>query len=166
MLPDCPGTYVIVLRLPHPARIRVGRLGCFDFPAGWYAYAGSARGPGGLRARLLRHLRPEKVLHWHIDFLRARAQPVEVWHSQGGLRRECAWARALLLLEGASVPAMGFGASDCRCTAHLVHLRACPAACLFAKLTGDALDVRTLDGRPAGKVGQALQQPATGLAAE
>ena len=51
------GTYVTFFRLPKPAsRVRIGALGTFDFPAGCYAYLGSAFGNGGVRARTNRHL--------------------------------------------------------------------------------------------------------------
>jgi len=52
-----PGTYALLLKLDKQERITVGRLGTFDFPAGYYLYVGSALGPGGLQARLARHRR-------------------------------------------------------------------------------------------------------------
>lgn len=122
MTTDCPGTYALVLNLLHPvADICIGRLGRFHFPAGWYVYVGSARGAGGLAARLAHHLRPLESLHWHIDYLRAYASPVEIWYATGAQRRECAWARALLGFPGAFIPVPRFGASDCRCLTHLIH---------------------------------------------
>ena len=126
MPPEQSGTYVLVLHLPHMVTVDVGRLGRFQFPAGWYAYAGSAHGPGGLASRTSRHLRSVKPLHWHVDYLRAHAGPIEIWYATGAQKRECAWARALVDLPGASVPAPGFGASDCRCSTHLVHFAALP----------------------------------------
>ena len=42
MLPSDKGTYSLSLHLVAPARLRVGRLGIFDFPAGWYVYVGTA----------------------------------------------------------------------------------------------------------------------------
>jgi Uri superfamily endonuclease len=133
MVPDRPGTYVLILHLPRSVEdICIGRLGWFRFPSGWYAYVGSARGPGGLATRLARHLRPLKPLHWHIDYLRARAEPVEVWYATGTQKRECAWARALSGLSGAHVLIPRFGASDCRCPAHLIHFVALPSMAAFA----------------------------------
>jgi len=41
-----------------------------DLLPGYYIYIGSAFGPGGVRARMLRHLRADKPKHWHIDYLR------------------------------------------------------------------------------------------------
>lgn len=133
MVPDRPGTYVLILHLPRSVEdICIGRLGQFRFPSGWYAYVGSARGPGGLAARLARHLRSLKSLHWHIDYLRAQAQPVEVWYATGTQKRECAWARVLSGLSDASVPTPRFGASDCRCLSHLIHFASLPDLAVFA----------------------------------
>lgn len=143
--PDQPGTYVLVLRLARPATIGVGRLGRFSFPVGCYAYAGSARGPGGLSARVSRHLRSPKTLHWHVDYLRAHASPVEVWYTVGRQRRECAWARALLDLPGAAVPVPRFGASDCRCPAHMIYFADLPDVSVFAHVVGEAVSRERLN---------------------
>ncbi|MFO8145391.1 MAG: DUF123 domain-containing protein, partial [Candidatus Syntrophosphaera sp.] len=53
---------------------------------------GSARGPGGLAARIARHQREPKPRHWHIDYLRAHAELIAVWYTVGSLGRECSWA--------------------------------------------------------------------------
>jgi len=103
----------------------VGRLGRYLFPAGYYVYAGSAL--GGLAARIARHRRDEKRLHWHVDYLRARAEVVAAYASPGRQRRECALAQALAALPGARLPAARFGASDCRCLSHLVWLPSPPS---------------------------------------
>ena len=137
MLPDQSGTYALILRLPRCATIDVGRLGRFQFPAGWYVYVGSARGPGGLAARVSRHLRSSKRLHWHVDYLRAEARPDQIWYAVGTRKRECVWAQALTSLPGASIPVPGFGASDCRCPAHVVHFAASPDAAAFARAVGE-----------------------------
>jgi Uri superfamily endonuclease len=94
-VPGLPGTYVLVLVVEDEQQVRVGRLGEFRIPPGWLAYVGSARGPGGLAARLARHLRHPKPPVWHIDFLRAVARPVAIWWATGTDRRECLWATAL-----------------------------------------------------------------------
>ncbi|MBN1485194.1 MAG: GIY-YIG nuclease family protein [Chloroflexia bacterium] len=119
-LPAQPGTYVLVLHLPRPHTIAVGRLGEITFAEGYYLYVGSARGPGGLRARLRRHLRREKRLHWHVDYLRRWARPVEIYFAVGDGPGECHW-RGLLQESGLSLPVPGFGASDCRCPSHLLY---------------------------------------------
>jgi Uri superfamily endonuclease len=139
MPPERAGTYVLILQLPRRATIAVGRLGRFRFPAGWYAYAGSARGPGGLVARISRHRRSSKPRHWHVDYLRAYARPVAVWYAIGDQKRECAWAEALSRLPGASVPAPRFGASDCRCPTHLLYFDAPPDRASFARAVDEAV---------------------------
>lgn len=116
------------LRLLAPARLTVGRLGPFAFPAGWYAYVGSACGPGGLRGRLAHHLGPLRRPHWHIDYLRAVAPVETIWLSAGDAAQEHAWAASLAQMPGAAIVAPRFGASDCRCPAHLFHFAAPPAS--------------------------------------
>ena len=115
------GTYVLVLRLTEARQIRVGKLGEFPFPAGHYLYVGSAHGRGGLAARISRHRRADKKLHWHVDYLMECAQLEEVWCVESPQRLECVVAKAIGALPGASVPAPGFGSSDCRCAGHLLH---------------------------------------------
>jgi len=115
--------YQILLRLDRPARIRIGRLGRFGFPAGFYIYTGSGgRSPG---KRIARHLRRRKSLRWHVDYLRRRAAVVGVWRGTGD---ECRRSRWTARLPGATIPAPGFGSSDCRCPSHLVHFAALPKA--------------------------------------
>jgi len=133
-----PGTYALLLKLDNQERITIGKLGTFDFPAGYYLYVGSALGPGGLRARLARHRRASKSpsgsnsgqggkkLHWHIDYLLQRAQLIEVWSMASEERLECKWSEVARGLPGAQVPVRGFGSSDCCCPAHLIYFSARP----------------------------------------
>lgn len=136
-VPRAAGTYVLFLALEEERRIRVGRRGEFIFPAGVLAYVGSARGPGGLAARLARHRRDPKPRVWHIDFLRPFAHPIAAWWALGPDRRECRWAAVLAQMPGASWPVPGFGSSDCRCPAHLVHFPTMPNREAFAWAVGD-----------------------------
>ena len=97
-------------------------------PPGLYLYAGSAWGPGGIRARVGRHLRHPKSRVWHIDRLTEAAPVDDVIAFPGA--RECAIVAALpgarecaivAALPGARVPVPRFGASDCRrCESHLL----------------------------------------------
>jgi Uri superfamily endonuclease len=127
--PPLPGSYALFLTLPAPVALTIGKLGAFTFLAGVYIYTGSARGPGGLDARLRHHLRPATRPHWHIDYLRTRAEVrggvyvVEEEVPTRSMTLECAWSQVLLALPDASVPVRGFGASDCRsgCPAHLLY---------------------------------------------
>ena len=120
------GSYVLVLHVLEQRQLRVGKLGTFRFPAGCYLYFGSAL--NSLNGRIGRHLRKEKKPHWHIDHLVAKGEVVEVWAAVDGARRECEWAGLALDNPLATVPAKGFGSSDCRtCPAHLVYLPNWPA---------------------------------------
>lgn len=123
-LPAEPGSYILLLELASAASIQAGRLGSFDFAAGWYGYTGSAHGPGGLRARLERHRRIAPVPHWHIDYLRQRAELRLICSAIGNQALECVWSQRLASQPGVIIPAPGFGASDCGqgCPAHLVRL--------------------------------------------
>jgi Uri superfamily endonuclease len=120
-LPRQPGSYLLMLKLAVSAEIQVGRLGRIGFGRGWYIYAGSAFGSGGLAGRLRHHLRLAQKPHWHIDYLRAQAGLKEVWMAVGPPRREHAWAQALAEAPGAGKPMRGFGCSDCRCLSHLIY---------------------------------------------
>lgn len=110
-----------MLHLPADTRMTIGKLGVFDFPAGWYAYVGSAFGAGGLVGRLRHHLKPVERPHWHIDYLRQAAVVKEIWLSPGAERREEAWVEVLLAIPGAAIIAEGFGASDTSMESHLVY---------------------------------------------
>ncbi len=119
-LPAQRGTYALLLHLPRAARLQIGKLGAFDFPRGYYVYVGSARGPGGLRARVARHARADKTLRWHIDYLRAVSNWRAVWYSTDARADECIWA-ANVRRGGGVIAAPRFGASDCACAAHLYY---------------------------------------------
>jgi Uri superfamily endonuclease len=123
-LPEGPGSYVLLLSVPQPLEIAAGRLGSHHLPAGLYAYAGSAQGPGGIAARVARHLRQDKRAHWHIDSLTTTVAVARVWTAPGATATECDWVRDMLALPGSSVPVRGFGSTDCRnaCPAHLIRL--------------------------------------------
>lgn len=114
------GTYILILHLSKPAHLTIGKLGVFDFPNGYYAYVGSAFGAGGLRGRLKHHLSPAAKPHWHIDYLRQGATILEVWYITSETRHEHQWTDALHSLPDATIPAPRFGASDCKCAAHLI----------------------------------------------
>lgn len=133
-LPTLPGTYVLLLYLRKGARIVVGRVGPITFKRGWYAYIGSAFGPGGLAARLGRHLRPQKKLHWHIDYLRAIAEPREIWYSTAPESLEHDWAANLL--KGTGTPLIGLGCTDCRCISHLFYFALHPDKKCFEAISG------------------------------
>ncbi len=118
-----PGAYVLLIELGAPLALEVASLPRAVLPAGRYAYCGSAYGPGGLKARIGRHLRQDKAHRWHVDHLTGAGRIVAFHAVLGG--RECGLIDRRLEAPGASVPVPGFGSSDCRrCPAHLVALPA------------------------------------------
>lgn len=132
-LPAASGTYVLILRSRDRGTTRIGRLGRLDVRPGFYVYVGSAFGPGGLRARLSRHLLGTSKPHWHIDYLRRRAEPVAVWFQPDSLPREHRWAKILGRLPGIEPAYRRFGASDCRCETHLFFSEVPPSLEAFRR---------------------------------
>lgn len=112
------GTYTLVVEVGAAARATVGSLGECEFRPGWYAYAGSALGPGGF-ARIDRHravARGERgTRHWHVDYLLGLdAASVDTSFRTADADGECAVAAAT-----DAEPVPGFGATDCGCPTHL-----------------------------------------------
>ncbi len=122
-VPGEPGAYVLLIELGAPLTLGIVRLPCAVLAPGRYAYCGSAYGPGGLKARIGRHLRQDKPMRWHVDRLTAAGRVVGLRAVPDGC--ECDLLARLLARPGARVPVSGFGSSDCRrCPAHLVALPA------------------------------------------
>ena len=119
-----PGIYHLLIYLSQDAAVEVGKLGKFHFPAGYYVYTGSAL--GGLEARIARHRRSEKRLHWHIDYLLQLGDIVDVITHHTTERLECHFSRKILALPNSSIPAKHFGSSDCGCPSHLVYFKEKP----------------------------------------
>jgi Uri superfamily endonuclease len=125
-IPAGPGTCVLALANPASGRLSIGQRGWLDLRPGVYLYSGSARGPGGLRARLCRHLRGTGAQRWHIDYLRAVTEPYAAWWRLGDLNEEHGWAASLETVPGCMTAMPRFGASDCWCPTHLFHTAAAP----------------------------------------
>lgn len=118
--PPEPGAYILLVRLDMPLTVSLPRVRAATLAPGLYLYCGSAKGPGGLRARLARHMRRGKKPHWHIDRLTEAGAALGAWVESGG--DECALVARLAHLP---VPLDSFGSSDCpRCRSHLLHLPA------------------------------------------
>lgn len=130
-LPPQRGTYALLWRVRRPLVFRAGRLGRVEAPRGWLLYVGSAMGPGGLAARVGRHLAASGRPRWHVDHL-VRALPVtEAWVAPASRGREEAWVRALGGLPGVCPVIPGFGASDSRASSHLFHASRRPSLGAF-----------------------------------
>lgn len=115
--PSAPGAYILQIDLAQPVSVTIGRRPPLELQAGRYFYCGSANGPGGLRARLARHMRKGKPVHWHVDQLTERGSVTGSWLLCHG--RECDLVSMLAPLP---MPVPGFGSSDCdRCRSHLLY---------------------------------------------
>ena len=84
---------------------------------GIYIYVGSAK--RGMQARLARHVRKEKKLFWHIDFVTSRPDVTvkAIFLSSG---KECATLTEISNL--GVLFGRRLGASDCTCPSHFVHI--------------------------------------------
>ncbi len=112
------GVYQLILRLARPAVIGVGALGFHTFPGGVYIYTG--RASKRLSKRIERHLREEKKLRWHIDYLLEQAQIDRIRVYPGKATEECSINNDTADALGGIFPVKGFGSSDCRCLSHLM----------------------------------------------
>ena len=116
------GTYTLLLELGTDATVTFGAAGDRALAAGWFAYTGSAHGPGGL-ARVDRHRALAEgrrdVRHWHIDHLLSHPAVRLAGATRSvGLDAECRVARSIAGADGVAAVA-GIGASDCDCDTHL-----------------------------------------------
>jgi sugar fermentation stimulation protein A len=118
------GSYFLVILLKRQCTLTAASLGSIQLEPGWYVYVGS--GMQALSARIARHHRRRKKLHWHIDYLLDCAEsrditslPIRCRH-----RLECSLAQAVA---GLAVDAIsGFGSSDCNCFSHLFRFDSPP----------------------------------------
>lgn len=110
------GTYLLVMELDKDISIMVGKHGFVHFQKGCYAYVGSAL--NGLEQRIQRHLRKQKKMHWHIDYLLHFTEVVDIFYVECARREECNIAR---LFERNFTCIPGFGCSDCSCESHLFY---------------------------------------------
>ena len=107
------GIYALILYIGKEVLIRLKSRG-WSIEPGIYVYIGSAGGPGGLRARILRHIGRPSKRHWHIDYLTSD-DDVEVY---AVLYTTCSWgprAESLVascLQNAGLTPIEGFGATD------------------------------------------------------
>ena len=121
---DDSGLYQLVILLPKKRAITAGSLGRFSFPAGHYVYTGSAK--RGLNARIARHIRKRKKMHWHIDYLLSYGNINKVIRYENGNLSECELNRRVESLPSSKIIARGFGSSDCKCRSHLVYFGIIP----------------------------------------
>lgn len=114
------GTYILVIKLNENKLLSPGKLPPTTFHKGLYFYVGRAK--KGLSARLERHLRKNKKLFWHIDYLLQKAEIKEIWIKLGFFD-ECQIAAQIKnFFKESFFPSNKFGSSDCHCPSHLVYV--------------------------------------------
>ncbi len=127
------GTYALILNCPCDQTIDVGRLGTITFAKSYYIYVGSAFGPGGVAARVARHCRTDKLVHWHIDYVRTAMTVTEVWYTHEPEHREHLWARIISASARCRASITGFGSTGCECESHLFYYRPRPSLSAFRR---------------------------------
>jgi Uri superfamily endonuclease len=146
MLPEA-GTYALFLDCPETREVEVGRLGRIIFEAGTYIYVGSAFGPGGVEARVGRHLRQQKRSHWHIDYVKHLMHAHRAVITHDAQHWEHVWAGLVSQQEGAWT-VEGFGCSDCRCPSHLYYwVDSPPRPDSLAETLSEGCDIRVTTER-------------------
>ncbi len=118
-MPAFTGAYILALRLGETVNVELPKIAACRLRPGWYLYAGSAQGSGGIRARVRRHFQGRKKMHWHIDLLTANSLDIAALVVAGG--DECDLVGKLLDSPRFKVAIKGFGNTDCRnCESHLL----------------------------------------------
>jgi Uri superfamily endonuclease len=114
------GIYVLIIKIEEKIAPRIGALGRTVFSPGLYAYVGSAQ--SNLGQRISRHLRKDKLLFWHIDYLLNdnEVEISKVFFKNKALRIEECRIADLLKSKGEQIKC--FGSSDCKCGGHLFHI--------------------------------------------
>lgn len=112
------GSYLIIFKLDKGQTIQIGKLGTYFFYKGYYLYAGS--GLRNLRQRVERHIRKDKALKWHIDYLSVKCDVVWYKLFDDGKNYECVISSKLSKNGIFKIPIKKFGSSDCKCRSHLI----------------------------------------------
>jgi len=108
------GSYILILELKKPRRVKIGSLEFCKFPKGHYFYVGSAK--KGIEQRIMRHIR-SNIKHWHIDYLKAKAKIIGAIIIEDSNLNECTISS--ILRKRYEAPVRNFGSSDCSCSSHL-----------------------------------------------
>jgi len=86
-----------------------------------YCYFGSARGLGGMAARIKHYIFSDKKPHWYVDRVTLTGRVIGFLAVLNG--HECDLREKAIAQKSLVVPVMGFGSSDClRCPAHLLGI--------------------------------------------
>ena len=124
------GYYILGFKILNNLTLNIKTLnhgGKIILPSGYYLYIGSAFGPGGLFARVRRHLQRNKKIRWHIDFITTKADKLNFLFVYGiksskDAITECDIVRKLIDEKVAKLSLRGFGATDSECSTHLLTM--------------------------------------------
>ncbi len=122
-IPPVKAVYAMLFTLTEPTTITVGSLGSIRLSKRIYAYIGSARGSGGLRARVKHHLRrPKHRMHWHIDYITVNPafKPLKLVYIETSMDLEEKLVERILSTNQYNVAVRGFGSSDKKSISHLL----------------------------------------------
>jgi Uri superfamily endonuclease len=114
------GTYCLLIHLKQNSQIKVGKIGEINFKRGYYMYVGSAL--NSLEARIKRHLRDDKKLFWHVDYLLA-VKDAEIDNVQFAISNEKFECDLASQISKNGTIITGFGCSDCKCESHLFYFK-------------------------------------------
>lgn len=120
--PRGPGVYALILEITRDIVVKVGSLGTLKFEKGFYIYIGSARGPGGLRTRLTRHVRGPARIKWHIDYITSRddVKAIAAVVAETTLDMEETVSSEMIKQKCIKPQIKDFGSSDKRSITHLL----------------------------------------------
>lgn len=133
------GVYILVLELLDDVCLKIGRLGYVCLYKGIYGYVGSAKGSGGIEARIRHHMNKSKRrVWWHIDYITT--------HSKSAIRYAvCARtldvgeediASSILKSSCWNMAVKGFGSTDRKSITHLFR-----CVCELCACTNELLNV-------------------------
>jgi len=120
------GLYCLEIYNSKLQTVKVGEKNKISFNEGYYFYIGSAL--NGIESRVSRHLRNDKKLFWHIDYLLTNKNVIikkiyyliiedsVTYTKKKNLKKECKVAKSINAL---TYPINHFGCSDCSCESHL-----------------------------------------------
>ncbi len=112
------GSYVLVLKNESDVTNNVGSLGDIFFKKGYYVYVGSAM--NGLDARIKRHYRSRKKVHWHLDYITPKPMKiVKSYAIRSVIPMEQNIVRRIRSIADGFID--GFGASDSKERSHLLY---------------------------------------------
>jgi Uri superfamily endonuclease len=111
-----PAPIFMLIGLSVPVEVAFPGKPTATLRAGRYLHCSSAKGLGGIRARLARHMRAEKSIRWHVDLDQSRFSNRRVELPRWERMRSGADLSHL------SFSIQGFGSTDCRmCQGHLLR---------------------------------------------